>query len=114
MAMDNHHALMDAWQAIVLHPAFPDTVALVTSDDVEDAELKEMLKTFDAMPMIPTNDGGTLAMDTPEDRKTLKYGWLRDQWLEDGLWHPEDHGNSALKRTTGEFFRNQYLNVIGK
>jgi len=114
MAMDNHHELMDAWQAIVSHPAFPDTVDLVTSDDVEDAELKEMLVIFDAMPMIPTNDGGALAMDTPEDRKTLKYGWLRDQWLEDGLWHPEDHGNSALKRTAGEFFRNQYLNVIGK
>ena len=114
MAMDNHDELMDAWQAIVLHPSYPDTVELVTSDDVDDAELKRMLKAFDAMPLIPTNSGSELAMDTPENRKTLKYGWLRDQWVDDGLWHPEDHGNAALKRTMSSYFKNQYKRVIGE
>ena len=51
-------------------------------------------------------------MDTPEDRSTLKYGWLRDQWVEDGLWHPEDHGASALQRDAARFFKQNYRSII--
>jgi iron(III) transport system substrate-binding protein len=108
MAMDTHEELMHAWQAIVNHPAYPDTVGVVTADDVDDLQLKEMLLAFDSMPIIPTNEGVELSMDTPEDRKTLKYGWLRDQWIDDGLWHPEEYGSAALKRSSAEFYKEQY------
>jgi hypothetical protein len=72
-----------------------------------------MLLAFDAMPMIPTNTGGELSMATPDNRKTLKYGWLRDQWIDDGLWHPEDYGSDALKRETADFFKRQYTLIVG-
>ena len=112
MAMDNHEVLMRAWETIVHHPHYPDTAAIVTAEDVTDFDLKAMLLAFDAMPMIPTNTGGELSMATPDNRKTLKYGWLRDQWIDDGLWHPEDYGSDALKRETAEFFERQYTLIV--
>ncbi len=112
MAMDSHEELMHAWQAIVAHPAYPDTTGIVTADDVDDSELKEMLILFDSMPLIPTNEGSELSMDTPENRKILKYGWLRDQWIGDGLWNPEDYGSTALKREAAAFFKQQYKIII--
>ncbi len=112
MAMNNHEELMHAWEAIFTHPAYPRTTGIVTALDVQDAELMEMLLAFDAMPLIPTNTGGELSMDTPEVRKILKYGWLRNQWVDDGLWHPEDYGSAALKRQTAEFYNQQYKTVI--
>jgi ABC-type Fe3+ transport system substrate-binding protein len=112
MAMDNHEALMHAWQVIVTHPAYPNTTAIVTAKDVNDPELKEMLRAFDEMQLIPTNDGSVLSMNTPENRTTLKYGWLRDQWIDDGLWHPEDHGIAALQRNAAIFFKKQYESVV--
>jgi iron(III) transport system substrate-binding protein len=112
MAMDNHEALMEAWEAIVHHSDYPDTIDIVTAEDVIDFKLKAMLLAFDAMPMIPTNTGGELSMATPENRKTLKYGWLRDQWIDDGLWHPEDYGSAALKRDAAEFFKQQYSLIV--
>jgi hypothetical protein len=113
MAMDNHEVLMHAWETIVHHPHYPDTSAIVTAEDVTDFTLKAMLLAFDAMPMIPTNTGGELSMATPDNRKTLKYGWLRDQWIDDGLWHPEDYGSDALKRETADFFKRQYTLIVG-
>jgi hypothetical protein len=112
MAMNNHEELMHAWEAIFTHPAYPRTTGIVTALDVQDAELMEMLLAFDAMPLIPTNTGGELSMDTPEVRKILKYGWLRNQWVDDGLWHPEDYGSAALKRQTAEFYNQQYKTVV--
>ncbi len=112
MAMNNHEELMHAWQAIMQHPSYPETEGIVTAEDVDDPELREMLLAFDAMPLIPTNTGVEISMDTLEDRKTLKYGWLRDQWIDDGLWHPEDYGSAALKRETAEFFKEQYKTIV--
>jgi spermidine/putrescine-binding protein len=112
MAMDNHESLIHAWQAIVEHPSYPDSKQIVTADDVDEPELKQMLVDFDAMPMLPTNDGIELSMDTAENRKTLKYGWLRGQWIEDGLWHPEDLGSNALKREAARFFEQNYDSII--
>ena len=112
MAMDHHDALVEAWEVIIEHPAYPDTIDLVTAKDVADPQLHELLVAFDAMPLIRTNEGTELPMDTPEDRSTLKYGWLRDQWVEDGLWHPEDHGASALQRDAARFFKQNYKSII--
>jgi hypothetical protein len=71
-----------------------------------------MLVAFDAMPFIRTNENTELSMDTPEERKTLKYGWLRDQWIGEGLWHPEDHGVSALQRESARFYLQNYESII--
>ena len=111
MAMDNHEPLMHAWHAIFTHPAYPKTEDIVTADEVDDEELKKMLLAFDAMPLIPTIEGGELSMETPENRKTLKYGWLRDQWVEAGLWNREDHGSAAMKREMAQFFALQYETI---
>jgi hypothetical protein len=64
------------------------------------------------MPLIPTNTVEELSMDTIENRKTLKYGWLRDQWIDDALWHPEEYGSYALKRKAAVFFQNQYKIIM--
>ena len=112
MAMDHHHALIQAWKAIIDHPAYPDIIEIVTAKDVEDPQLREMLVAFDAMPSIRTNEGMELPMDTPEGRNTLKYGWLRDQWFEDGLWHPEEHGATGLQRESARFFLQNYETII--
>lgn len=112
MAMDNHEELMHAWQAIFTHPAYPDTTNIVTADDVDNPELKLMLVAFDAMPLIRTNEHDELSMDTLENRKTLKYGWLRNQWSDADLWNPEDHGSTAMKRACAKFFTSQYEIIL--
>lgn len=112
MAMDHHDELVEAWQAIIEHPAYPDTVEIVTAENVDDPQLHEMLIAFDAMPLIQTNEEAELSMDTPENRKVLKYGWLRDQWKDDELWHPEEHGGSALQRAVARFFYQNYESII--
>jgi spermidine/putrescine-binding protein len=112
MAMNNHEELMHAWKAIFTHPSYPEATGIVTANDVDDTELKEMLIAFDSMPMIPTNESSELSMATSENREILKYGWLRDQWIEDGLWHPEDYGSAALKREAAEFFKGQYNTIV--
>jgi hypothetical protein len=114
MAMDHHDELVSAWQAIIEHPAYPDTTAIVTAEDVDDPDLAAMLIAFDALPNFATASEGDLAMDSPQDRKSLKYGWLRDQWAEDSLWHPEDRGGAAFRRIAAEYFRNQYAKILGQ
>ncbi len=112
MAMDTHDELIEAWQAILAHPSYPETIAIVTAEDVDDETLSEMLESFDAMPSFLTNEKVELSMQTPEDRKTLKYGWLRDQWSEVGLWHLEDRGSPALKREAAKFFSERYESIV--
>ena len=112
MAMDHHDELVEAWEAIVTHPAYPDTPEIVTANDVSDPELSAMLEAFDAMPSFVTNENTKLAMDSPESRKILKYGWLRNQWKDEYLWHPEDHGLGALRRIGAEYYYLQYESVL--
>ncbi|HJN71675.1 MAG TPA: extracellular solute-binding protein [Phycisphaerales bacterium] len=112
MAMDHHEELVKAWRAIISHPAYPNTTTLVTAQDVEDPQLAAMLEAFDAMPMFVTNEDEKLGMDTPENREVLKYGWLRNQWIDEKLWHPEDHGSGALRRIGADYFNLQYESVF--
>lgn len=112
MAMDHHDELISAWKAIIEHPAYPDTIAIVTANDVQDSELAIMLATFDALPSFSTASHNQLNMDSPEERKILKYGWLRDQWAGDSLWHPEDRGGAAFRRIAADYFRNQYRQIL--
>jgi len=112
MAMETHDELIEAWQAILSHPEYPKTTSIVTAEDVDDETLSAMLEAFDAMPSFLTNDQSMLSMKTPDNRKTLKYGWLRDQWSEDDLWHTEDHGSPALKREAAKFFSGRYESIV--
>jgi ABC-type Fe3+ transport system substrate-binding protein len=112
MAMDHHDELVSAWKKIIEHPAYPDTSAIVTAEDVSDNELAQMLATFDALPSFSTVDQGKLALDTPEQRTILKYGWLRDQWSGESLWHPEDHGGAAFRRIASKYFSAQYQQIL--
>lgn len=114
MAMDHHDELVEAWHAIIMHPAYPDTTAIVTAGDVEDPELAAMLELFDAMPDFATDTAVDLSMDSPENRKTLKYGWLRDQWQAENLWHVEDHGSAAMRRQGADYFILQYKGVLAE
>ena len=112
MAMDHHGELIRAWRTIIAHPAYPVTADIVTADDVDNPELHAMLVAFDAMPTFLTNEHVQESLDTPEQRKTIKYGWLRDQWADAGLWHPEDLGNAALRREAANFFGLNYETII--
>ena len=112
MAMDHHEELVRAWEAILDHPAYPDTTAIVTAADVEDGDLAAMLAAFDAMPMIGEPGGSLRGLGNPEDRAIIKRGWLREGWEEQGLWPREDRGGASLRRDTAAFFRQQYASVI--
>jgi spermidine/putrescine-binding protein len=112
MAMVHHEELVEAWQTIIYHPSYPNTSEIVTAKDIDDPELHELLVAFDAMPMIETNDGKVLGLDSEENRKLLKYGWLRDQWEEEGLWHVEDKGIAAFQRDAAVFFSLNYEGII--
>ena len=106
--------LVEAWNAIISHPAYPDTPAIVSSEDVDDTELSAMLIAFDAMPLFQTDEEVNLTMNTPENRVILKSGWLRDQWTDAKLWHPEDHGSGALRRVGADFFMIQYEGILAE
>ncbi len=112
MAMDYHHELVEAWGAIIRHPSYPKTISLITSTDVSDPVLKEMLLEFDKMPKFETDLHNEISMNTTENRKVLKYGWLRDGWKDEGLWSPEDHGIQEFRRVAARFFQNQYQTVL--
>jgi hypothetical protein len=111
MALDQRGALSDAWSAIVSHPAYPQTSEIVGAADVDDAELSAMLEAFDAMPSLPTPDGGLLSLDTSKGRATIKSGWLRDGWRDDDLWDEQQRGLDAFRQESGRFFRRQYAKV---
>ena len=112
MAMDNHDELIEAWEAIIHHPAYPDTIEIVTAEDVDDPQLHEMLVAFDAMPTLLTNEDVLESLDTQEQRRILKDGWLRDQWVDENLWHPEEHGSYALRREAARFFNQNYESIF--
>lgn len=113
MAMDNHELLVEAWDVILSHPAYPDTTGVVTADMVEDPGLKAMLEAFDAMPAVEAPDSATrIALDTPEGRSVIKSGWLRDGWKEKGLWPEEAEPQRVLRQHFADFFAGKYEAII--
>ena len=111
MALDDREALVDAWHRIVTHPAYPKTNLVVTADDVDDVELKAMLKAFDAMPQLPTPDGQVMGLGTVEHRAAIKSGWLRDGWADADLWSRQQRGIDAFRQLAGRYFRDRYAQV---
>jgi iron(III) transport system substrate-binding protein len=113
MAMDERSTLRNAWRAIITHPSYPlDAYGIVTADDVSDPELNAMLRAFDAMPDVKRPDGEVLTLHTPEDRATIKAGWLRGGWAGEGYWDEESDPATAYRRNAGTFFRAKFAEVI--
>ena len=112
MAMDHHDALVEAWEAIISHPAYPEGGGIVTAEDVDDPVLAAMLADFDAMPAFATPEGSMLSMGTVENRAILKKGWLRNGWSDAHLWHREESGSGAVRRSAASFFEDQYDDIL--
>jgi ABC-type Fe3+ transport system substrate-binding protein len=114
MAMDVHDDLVRAWTAIVEHPSYPKTDAIVAADDrfVTDPALREMLRLFDEMPSLPGPDGAVLSLDRTENLAMLNRGWLRQEWEGTGLWHDESTPGDAMRRHFAGFFRGKYRAIV--
>lgn len=111
MAMDTHHDLVRAWQAITSHPAYPRTGGIITADDVQDPQLREMLERFDAMPTISGPQGEVYSLAARDQLSTIRQGWLREQWAHEGLWNPESTPADEMRRQFGAFFREAYQQI---
>lgn len=112
MAMDTHPLLVEAWDAIVSHPSYPDDHGLVTSSMVADPQLKQMLEAFDAMPEVPGPDGTMISLATGEGRAMAKAGWLRGGWDGKGLWPSDAEPVRVLGQRFRAFFAQQYQRVL--
>ena len=111
MAMDTHMELIAAWEAIVSHPAYPDTTGLVTADMVDDPQLKAMLVEFDAMPEVQGPDGGLVSLATPGGRALVKAGWFKRVWAGKGLWPDDAEPARVLRQRFSDFFASQYMDI---
>ncbi|TVQ56401.1 MAG: extracellular solute-binding protein [Phycisphaerales bacterium] len=113
-AMDSHNDLRRAWRAIVNHPAYPAPRVgeMVTAADVTDPTLKRMLELFDAMPEVRGPGGRTYSMANVDDLETIRNGWLRQEWRDEALWHPESRPGDALRREFVQFFRANYREIV--
>lgn len=116
MAMDTHHDLVRAWDAIVSHPAYPTASGaggIVTADDVDDPQLVRMLELFDAMPTIAGLNGERFSLADRANLSTIRQGWLREGWAGSGLWNPESTPADEMRRQFGRFFRETYQEIEG-
>lgn len=112
MAMREPELLSEAWMAIVSHPSYPDTSKIVTADDVDDPELKDMLERFDRMPTVPGPDGAFFDLADPDVLGEVKAGWLRGGWASADLWPEDADPSHFLRRRLGAFFSKEYEAII--
>ncbi len=112
MAMDNHELLMEAWDAIVSHPSYPDDSGVVTAAMVADPQLKRMLQAFDAMPEVPAPDGSSISLENAQGRSVSKAGWLRGGWDGKGLWSTDAEPGRVLGQQFRDFFADRYRQVL--
>jgi iron(III) transport system substrate-binding protein len=117
MAMDTHHDLQRAWQAIVTHPGYPknhpsDRIVTADDEDITDPTLRKMLELFDVMPVIEGPEGRGYCLFDLDDIAALREGWLRAGWGEHSLWHPESTPADALRREAVRFFRSNYREIV--
>lgn len=110
--MDLHDELSRAWSAIVRHPAYPEHRPIVTAADVSDPALAEMLRLFDAMPWIDGPDGARYALDDVDNLAAVRRGWLRGEWRDEELWHPEARPMDEMRRQFVQFFRGNYRRIV--
>ncbi len=113
LALDQPELLQEAWVRITSHPAYPrDGDPLVTAADVDDPQLAEMLRRFDAMPTVPGPGGVTEDLADPSVLERVKRGWLRNGWLDDGLWPPEADPTEIFRRLVRREAAANYLAIV--
>jgi hypothetical protein len=112
MAMDIHGELIAAWNAIITHPAYPDTGSIVAAEDVTDSTLARMLELFDTMPTIEGPDDEQYPLQRTEHLGTVRAGWLRGGWTEAGLWPAEADPQDVMRRRFADFFRANYKAIV--
>ena len=113
MALDQPELLREAWTAITRHPAYPtDLGPLVTADMVDDPQLRRMLEAFDAMPVVPGPDGSSFDLADPSLLATVKAGWLRDGFVDDGLWPEHADPGEILRRVIRKECRARYESIL--
>lgn len=113
MAMDHRDELREAWNAIVEHPSYPSSDAVVMAGDVQDPELRLMLEQFDALPSVPMPNGTVADLNDSTVLPAVKAGWLRDGFQSMDWWDIESTGTLALQARASAFFLNQYQKVVG-
>ncbi|MEL7074249.1 MAG: hypothetical protein AAGK34_09530, partial [Planctomycetota bacterium] len=113
MAMDHRDELREAWNAIVEHPSYPSSDAVVMAGDVQDPELRLMLERFDALPSVPMPNGTVADLNDSTVLPAVKAGWLRDGFQSMDWWDVESTGTLALQARASAFFLNQYQKVVG-
>ncbi|MAD19277.1 MAG: hypothetical protein CMJ52_03535 [Planctomycetaceae bacterium] len=113
MALDQAELLEEAWRRITSHPAYPASSGeLVTAGNVEDPELRRMLVEFDSFPVIPGPDDASYDLADPSTLATVKKGWLRRGWADEGLWPSEGDPTEILRRIARAHFRSAYRSII--
>ncbi len=115
MALDQPRLLTEAWKKIISHPAYPsDATGVVTADDVENAELADMIREFDAMPEVVGPDGQVYPLSDSSVLAEVKAGWLRGGWKSEGLWPLEADPTQAFRKRSREFFKAQYESILAQ
>ena len=113
IALDQPERLRRAWKAIFEHPSYPhDQGPLVTADDVEDPQLRAMLVAFDRMPVVPGPQGGRFDLGDPSQLATVKTGWMRGGFDEDGLWPEPADPREILRRVIRRQAEADYESII--
>ncbi len=112
LAISNTDLLRRAWLAIHSHPDYPHHDGIVGSEDVSDPTLKHWLELFDRLPTIEGPNGTTLDLNSPKDLPTIRKGWLKGGFAQDGLWKDPEQPRTIMRRRFNAFFENQYREII--
>lgn len=112
ITIDTHEELQKAWQAIVQHPAYPPGIAIVTADDVHDANLKQMLRLFDDLPIVPGPDGSSLDLDDVSNLGAISTGWLDGEWRSADLWDEAANPTDVLRVDLTRAIKQNYRRVV--
>jgi ABC-type Fe3+ transport system substrate-binding protein len=111
MVMDTDASLKRAWESIVSHPSYPSGQGIVIAADVNDPQLRNVLEVFDALPSVNGPGGEVLSLEDVNNLGTIRQGWLRGGWKNQGLWNSQSTGPEAMRREFVRFFRGHYRRV---
>lgn len=112
MVMDTHEELKEAWTWIITHPEYPVEGGVVTTDQVTDPVLAQMLASFDALPSFDGPAGATHTLAEVHDLATIKQGFLRGGWADAAMWHPDASPTDVFRQRCAAFFKERYRRVV--
>lgn len=112
MAISNTDLLRRAWHAIISHPNYPASSAIVSAEDVTDPTLKNWLEAFDALPTLAGPGGVSFDLNDPAALAAVRTGWIKGGFAQSGLWDKRDQPRTIMRRQFNAFFENQYRSII--